>query len=85
MKYTGFLLNSSGLREANYGRPIYNTNSCPYIHSEYKNFSERFKEAEILIPRFSIPDQNVNLREMFEMGKNQELIYIFAFQCLFGF
>ena len=48
---TGFLLNSSGHREANYSWPIYNKKSYPYV----KNFSERSKEAEILNSNIIIP------------------------------
>ena len=46
---TGFLLNSSGHREANYSWPFSDKKSCPY-----QNFV-RSKEAEILNPAFTIP------------------------------
>ena len=31
------------------------TDSCPYVYFEYRNFSERPKEAELLYPNLMIP------------------------------
>ena len=41
-------------------------NPYPYLNLEYKNFSERFREAEIFIPGFSTP---VSKRDIFEKKK----------------
>ena len=51
-----FWLISQATKKANYSGPISYENLYPYINFEYKNFSERFREAKILIPRFSIPE-----------------------------
>ena len=35
-----------------------------YLHFEYKNISERFKEVKLLIPRFSIPEKFLKRKEI---------------------
>ena len=55
-----------------------------FIHFEYKNFSEQLKEAEIMIPRFSIPETKCQLKRNVWRETNEEIIYIFAFHNFFG-
>ena len=59
-----FILNYKlKISDKNYFGPISHKHLYPYLHFEYKNVSERFKEAKILIPRFQFQNQNVNLGE----------------------
>ena len=70
---TGFLAYSSGQIEVSYIWPISHENWYPYLHLEYTNFSERFTDAEILIPTVSIPDVNFNINKILKRLQNKNL------------
>ena len=60
-----FLAYSSGHKEANYIGPISHENIYPYV-----NFSEWFKDAEILIPIISISGSKCYIKRNFWREKN---------------